>query len=61
MFKTFENTSFDNDNLLYEWKISSNKFVKRIENLIFKGFNIVCECVKAIEEKWCDIIVIHRK
>ncbi len=28
------------------------KLVKRIERLIFKGFDIVCECTKSMVGRW---------
>jgi hypothetical protein len=38
-----------------------NKFMKRIEILILKFFDIIYVCVKSIVKKWCDILIINRK
>lgn len=57
MFGTFENT--------FTWKeqfdkcnFKKNRLVKGIKNL---EILIVFECVKCMVEKWCGILIIHRK
>jgi len=47
--------------MLYECKISSNGIVKRIEILIFKGFDIVYDYVKSMVRKWRDIVTTNRE
>jgi hypothetical protein len=56
-----ETPSYNENKLLYEYKVSWNKIMKGLEILILKGLGIVYECVKPMVRKWCDIIVIHRK
>jgi hypothetical protein len=46
-----ETLSLDENKLLYELKISLNRFVKRIESFVFKGFNIDYKCVKSMIKK----------
>ncbi len=59
---TFGKTlSLDENKLLYECKVSWNKIVKRIEIFIFKGFGKVYDYVKYMVEKWCGIIITHKK
>ncbi len=52
-----ETPSLDRNKLLYEYKISWNKIVKRIEIFVLKGFGIVY--VKSMVGKWCGILVIQ--
>jgi hypothetical protein len=35
--------------------------MKGIENLVFKDFGIIYECVKFMVGEWCGIIIIHKK
>jgi hypothetical protein len=49
--------SLDRNKLLYECKISWNKFLKGIDILVLKGFGVVY--VKFMVGKWCDILIIH--
>ncbi len=49
--------SLDKIKLLYECKNSQNRFVKGIEILVLKGFNIIYVYVKSMVEEWCDILV----
>ncbi len=48
LINTFETSSLDENKLLYGCKVLWNIFVKEIESLIFKGFDIVYECVKSM-------------
>jgi hypothetical protein len=54
-----ERLSFDKNKLLCEYKISWNRFVKGIEILILKGFNIVYE--KSMVGELCGILITHKQ
>jgi hypothetical protein len=49
--------SFERNKLLYEYKLSWNKIVKGIENLVLKSFGVVY--LKSIVGEWCGILIIH--
>ncbi len=46
--KSLKIFSFDKNNMLYEEKVSLNKLVLRIENVVLKGFSIIYECVQSM-------------
>ncbi len=54
-----ETSSLDRNKLLYEYKVSWNRIVKRIEILVLKSFGVVY--VKFMVGEWCGILVIHRQ
>jgi hypothetical protein len=60
MIVTFGNTFTYEKILLYECKVLLNIIVKGIEILVFKGFDLVYNCVKFMLGKWCGIIT-HKK
>jgi hypothetical protein len=61
IWRHLKTLSLDENNLLCEGKVSWNKHMKGVESVFFKGFGIICGCVKCMVWKWYGIIVIHRK